>query len=164
MSDESVSFELMVDGKPRTVKDAWWFESLLAVLRDRLGVYGPKLACGHGRCGACAVRIDGHLACACLMPAAAAAGADVETVASLADADGALSDVQQAFVDAGAVQCGYCTPGFVLAVTDLLDRNPDPAREETLEALYGNVCRCTGYGRILAAVELAAQRRQGVDS
>jgi carbon-monoxide dehydrogenase small subunit len=156
--EERVAFGLTVDGEPREIKDAWWFDSLLTVLRERLGVTGPKLACGHGRCGACTVRLDGELACACLVPAAAAAGATVETVAALGT-DG-LTDVQQAFLDAGATQCGYCTPGFVLAVTDLLDRNPAPSREETLAALYGNVCRCTGYGRILEAVELAAAARR----
>ena len=152
-TDERVSLSLTVDGEHRQVKDAWWFDSLLTVLRDRLGVTGPKLACGHGRCGACTVRLDGELACACLVPAAAAEGSDVETVASLRGADGGLTDVQEAFVAAGATQCGYCTPGFVMAVTDLLGRNPAPDRDEILAALYGNVCRCTGYGRIVAAVE-----------
>jgi carbon-monoxide dehydrogenase small subunit len=151
--DERVSVSLTVDGEHREVKDAWWFDSLLTVLRDRLGVTGPKLACGHGRCGACTVRLDGELACACLVPAAAAEGSDVETVASLRGDGGGLTDVQEAFVAAGATQCGYCTPGFVMAVTDLLERNPAPDRDEILAALYGNVCRCTGYGRIVAAVE-----------
>jgi aerobic-type carbon monoxide dehydrogenase small subunit (CoxS/CutS family) len=162
--DERVAFGLTVDGEPREVKDAWWSDSLLTVLRERLGVTGPKIACGHGRCGACAVRLDGELACACLVPAAAAAGSDVATVAALTPADGGLTDVQQAFLACGATQCGYCTPGFVLAVTDLLDRNPAPTREETLAALYGNVCRCTGYGRILEAVETAAAARRGEPS
>jgi carbon-monoxide dehydrogenase small subunit len=159
--DERVAFALTVDGEPREVKDAWWFDSLLTVLRERLGVTGPKIACGHGRCGACTVRLDGDLACSCLVPAAAAAGADVRTIASVREDDGGLSAVQRAFLEAGAVQCGYCTPGFVLAVTDLLDRNPAPTREETLAALYGNVCRCTGYGRILEAVDRAAAARRG---
>jgi len=159
--DERVAFELTVDGEPREVKDAWWFDSLLGVLRDRLGVTGPKLACGHGRCGACTVRLDGDLACACLVPAAAAAGSDVETVASLRGADGGLTDVQEAFLATGATQCGYCTPGFVMAVTDLLERNPRPSREEILAGLYGNVCRCTGYGRIVEAVERVAAHRGG---
>jgi len=158
--DERVSLSLTVDGEHREVKDAWWFDSLLTVLRDRLGVTGPKLACGHGRCGACTVRLDGELACACLVPAAAAAGADVETVASLRGAGGGLTDVQEAFVEAGATQCGYCTPGFVVAVTDLLERNAAPSRDEILAGLYGNVCRCTGYGRIVAAVESVADARR----
>jgi carbon-monoxide dehydrogenase small subunit len=165
-ADERVAFALTVDGEPREVKDAWWFDSLLGVLRDRLGVTGPKLACGHGRCGACTVRLDGDLACACLVPAAAAAGSEVETVASLrARTDdgqaGGLTDVQEAFLAAGATQCGYCTPGFVMAVTDLLERNPRPSREEILAGLYGNVCRCTGYGRIVEAVERVAAGRAG---
>ena len=159
--DERLSFALTVDGEPREVKDAWWFDSLLTVLRDRLGVTGPKIACGHGRCGACTVRLDGELACACLVPAAAASGSDVVTIASLHGPDGGLTDVQEAFLAAGATQCGYCTPGFVLAVTDLLARNPSPTREEILAALYGNVCRCTGYGRIVAAVEALAAVRRG---
>ncbi len=157
--DERVAFALTVDGERREVKDAWWCDSLLTVLRDRLGVTGPKLACGHGRCGACTVRLDGDLACACLVPAAAAAGSEVATVASLTADDGALTDVQEAFLDAGATQCGYCTPGFVMAVTDLLERNPRPTREEILAGLYGNVCRCTGYGRIVEAVERVAAQR-----
>ena len=159
--DERLGVTLTVDGERREVKDVWWFDSLLTVLRDRLGVTGPKLACGHGRCGACTVRLDGDLACACLVPAAAAEGSDVETVASLRGAGGGLTDVQEAFVAAGATQCGYCTPGFVMAVTDLLERNPAPDGDEILAALYGNVCRCTGYGRIVAAVEgLAAGGRE----
>jgi aerobic carbon-monoxide dehydrogenase small subunit len=161
MTDERLGFGLTVDGEPRAVRDAWWFESLLTVLRDRLGVRGPKLACGHGRCGACLVRLDGEPVCSCLVPAAAAAGCDVRTIASVAGEDGGLSDVQQAFVEAGATQCGYCTPGFVLAATELLARHPDPTREQVLAGLYGNVCRCTGYGRIVAAVErVAAARRE----
>jgi carbon-monoxide dehydrogenase small subunit len=154
--DERLTVTLTVDGEPREVKDTWWFDTLLTVLRDRLGVTGPKLACGHGRCGACTVRLDGDLACACLVPAAAAEGSDVETVASLRGDGGGLTDVQAAFVAAGATQCGYCTPGFVMTVTDLLGRNPDPSRDEIVAALYGNVCRCTGYGRIVAAVEALA--------
>ena len=158
--DERVSLSVTVDGEHREVKDAWWFDTLLTVLRDRLGVTGPKLACGHGRCGACTVWLDGELACACLVPAAAAEGADVETVAALRGPAGGLTDVQEAFVEAGATQCGYCTPGFVVAVTDLLERNAAPSRDEILAGLYGNVCRCTGYGRIVAAVESVADARR----
>lgn len=159
---ERLGYRLTVDGTEHEVAGAWWFDSLLTVLRDRLGVRGPKAACEHGRCGACTVRLDGDLVCACLVPAAAAAGAQVVTIASVRGPDGGPTDVQTAFVEQGATQCGYCTPGFVLAVTDLLEREPDPDREQILEALYGNVCRCTGYGRIIAAVEqVARERREG---
>jgi carbon-monoxide dehydrogenase small subunit len=164
MSDEHVSYELTVDGKPHQVT-ARWDESLLTVLRERLGVRGPKLGCGHGRCGACTVTLtvddETHLACSCLLPAAAAAGASVDTVASLSPAEGALSDVQDAFLAAGAVQCGYCTAGMVQSATALLERNPDPARQDVVDALYGNLCRCTGYGRIVDAVLAAAAARRG---
>lgn len=160
---ELVSYGLVVDGTPRDVT-ARWDESLLTVLRERLGVRGPKLGCGHGRCGACTVRLtvagDTALVCACLMPAAAAAGAEVGTVAGLAAADGTLSDVQEAFVAAGAVQCGYCTAGMVQSATALLERNPDPLPEDVGDALYGNLCRCTGYGRIVEAVLAAAATRR----
>ncbi|HEV7653493.1 MAG TPA: (2Fe-2S)-binding protein [Mycobacteriales bacterium] len=161
--DEWVSYELTVDGKPHQVT-ARWDESLLTVLRERLGVRGPKLGCAHGRCGACTVTLalDGEsaLTCSCLLPAAAAAGADVSTVASLAAGDGALSDVQDAFLEAGAVQCGYCTAGMVQSATGLLERNPDPTRDDVVAALYGNLCRCTGYGRIVEAVLATAARRR----
>ena len=160
---ELVSYGLVVDGVPAEVT-ARWDESLLTVLRERLGVRGPKLGCGHGRCGACTVSLtlDGETrpACACLTPAAAAAGAEIGTVAALAAADGTLSDVQEAFLAAGAVQCGYCTAGFVQAATALLERTPDPTREDVVAGLYGNLCRCTGYGRIVDAVLQAAAVRR----
>ncbi|MCW2677494.1 MAG: xanthine dehydrogenase iron-sulfur-binding subunit [Modestobacter sp.] len=164
VADEFVTFPLTVDGVPREVT-ARWSESLLTVLRDRLGVLGPKTGCGHGRCGACAVRVgvgpdEPHVLCACLVPAATAVGATVETIASLGGPDGELSDVQEAFLAEGAVQCGICTAGFVTAATELLERHECPSRTEIEEALYGNLCRCTGYGRIVAAVESAARTRR----
>jgi carbon-monoxide dehydrogenase small subunit len=163
-ADREVTFALTVDGTAHEVT-AGWSESLLTVLRDRLGVRGPKTGCGHGRCGACAVRVveglgDPHVLCSCLVPAATATGCTVETIASIGGPDGELSDVQEAFLAEGAVQCGICTAGFVTAATELLDRNPDPSRTEIEEALYGNLCRCTGYGRIIAAVESAARTRR----
>jgi aerobic-type carbon monoxide dehydrogenase small subunit (CoxS/CutS family) len=162
VTDELVSYELTVDGTARPVT-ARWDESLLTVLRERLGVRGPKLGCGHGRCGACTVSLtvagETALVCACLTPAAAAAGGAVGTVAALAP-EGGLSDVQEAFLAAGAVQCGYCTAGFVQSATALLDRNPDPSDDEIRDALYGNLCRCTGYAAILAAVRAAARGRR----
>jgi carbon-monoxide dehydrogenase small subunit len=158
--NERLDYVLTVDGTRRTVEGAWWFDSLLTVLRERLGVRGPKLGCGHGRCGACTVLLDGLPACACLVPAAAAAGGTVDTVAGLGTVDGQLTDVQRAFVDAGATQCGYCTPGFVVAATELLTRIPDPSDEDIRDGLSGNLCRCTGYGRIIEAVRrVAAERR-----
>jgi aerobic carbon-monoxide dehydrogenase small subunit len=162
MTDEWVSYELTVDGTPHQVT-ARWDESLLTVLRERLGVRGPKLGCAHGRCGACAVTltVDGSsgLTCSCLVAAASAAGSSVDTVASLGS-EGALSAVQDAFLEAGAVQCGYCTTGMVQSATALLERDPDPSRDDIVDALYGNLCRCTGYGRIVEAVLAAAARRR----
>jgi len=165
VSEDEVSFALTVDGVERQVT-APWSESLLTVLRDRLGVHGPKTGCAHGRCGACAVRCslgpddEPHVLCSCLVPAATAAGGTVETIASISGTDGELSDVQEAFLAEGAVQCGICTAGFVTAATELLAANPDPTREEIVAGLYGNLCRCTGYGRIVAAVQAAARTRQ----
>ena len=163
-----VEFELTVDGTTSAV-EAGFSESLLTLLRDRLGVRGPKVGCAHGRCGACAVSVtvpgeDAHVLCACLVPAATVAGCAVSTIASINGPDGELSDVQEAFLAEGAVQCGICTAGFVTAATELLDTNPDPTREEIEGALYGNLCRCTGYGRIVAAVEAAAAGRREATS
>ena len=158
------TYDLTVNGTEHHVDGAWLGESLLYVLRERLGLPGAKNACEQGECGSCSVLVDGDLVCSCLVLAASAVGRPVATVESLAD-DGALSDVQQAFVDAGAVQCGFCTPGLVMAVSDLLDRNQAPDELEVREAISGNLCRCTGYGRIVEAVRVAVGRRlddQGV--
>jgi carbon-monoxide dehydrogenase small subunit len=135
--------------------DAWEGESLLYVLRERLGFPGSKNACEQGECGSCSVLLDGKLVCACLVLAAQADGHDVVTVEGLAQ-DGRLHRVQDAFVAAGAVQCGFCTPGLVVAAADLLQRTPDPSDDEIREALSGNLCRCTGYAKILDAVRMAA--------
>ncbi len=158
-SGEQGAYRLTVNGREHDVVDSWVGESLLYVLRNRLGYLGPKNACEQGECGSCSVLLDGRLVCGCLVLAASAAGQEVVTVEGLADAEGDLSDVQQAFVDEGAVQCGFCTPGLVVAVHDLLDRLPDPTELEIREAISGNLCRCTGYGRILTAVEAARQAR-----
>ena len=136
--------------------DCWEGESLLFALREKLGYPGSKNACEQGECGSCSVLLDGTLVCACLVLAAQVDGHEVTTVEGLA-ADGDLHRVQQAFVDAGAVQCGFCTPGLVVAAADLLERSPDPSADEIREALSGNLCRCTGYTKIFAAVRTAAR-------
>jgi aerobic carbon-monoxide dehydrogenase small subunit len=129
------------------------------MLRDRLGLPGSKNACEQGECGSCSVLLDGSLVCSCLVLAVQAAGHEVVTVEGLGGSpSGELHAVQEAFVDAGAVQCGFCTPGFVVAAADLLRRTPDPTDDEIREALSGNLCRCTGYQKILDAVHLAAAR------
>jgi aerobic carbon-monoxide dehydrogenase small subunit len=135
--------------------DCWEGESLLFALREKLGFPGSKNACEQGECGSCSVLLDGTLVCACLVLAAQADGHEVTTVEGLADGD-RLHVVQQAFVDAGAVQCGFCTPGLVVATADLLQRNASPSDDEIREALSGNLCRCTGYAKIFDAVRIAA--------
>jgi aerobic carbon-monoxide dehydrogenase small subunit len=145
---------LEVNGEPREA-DVWEGESLLFVLRERLGLPGSKNACEQGECGSCSVLLDGSLVCACLVLAAQADGHAVGTVEGLGT-DGAPHRVQEAFVEAGAVQCGFCTPGLVVAAADLLDRNPSPGEDEIREALSGNLCRCTGYAAIFEAVRRAA--------
>ena len=147
--------ELTVNGERREA-DVWAGESLLFALRERLGLPGSKNACEQGECGSCSVLLDGQLVCSCLVLAAQADGHDVVTVEGLAGDGGALHPVQDAFVRAGAVQCGFCTPGLVVAAADLLRRSPRPSDDEIREALSGNLCRCTGYQKILEAVRLAA--------
>jgi carbon-monoxide dehydrogenase small subunit len=146
---------LRVNGEQHET-DVWEGESLLYVLRERLSFPGSKNACEQGECGSCSVLLDGKLVCACLVLAAQADGHDVVTVEGLAE-DGRLHRVQEAFVEAGAVQCGFCTPGLVVAAADLLERTPDPDDDQIREALSGNLCRCTGYGKIFEAVRMAAR-------
>lgn len=154
------SYELVVNGATHQVSDGWIGESLLWVLRERLGLPGSKNACEQGECGSCSVLIDGVLVCSCLVLAATACDRAVVTIEGLSShAPDALSDVQQAFIESGAVQCGFCTPGLVMAVHDLLDSNPQPSDLEVREALSGNLCRCTGYGRVLDAVAVAVRGR-----
>ncbi|MFI9804492.1 (2Fe-2S)-binding protein [Streptomyces sp. NPDC052301] len=183
-----------VNGRPQEADDVWEGESLLYVLRERLGLPGSKNACEQGECGSCTVRLDGVPVCSCLVAAGQAEGRDVVTVEGLADfakqraeggcATGAcgttlqdaqqwqakgtdsqtgegteLSPIQQAFIDAGAVQCGFCTPGLLVASDELLERNPNPSDADIREALSGNLCRCTGYEKIMDAVRLAAARQ-----
>ena len=136
--------------------DVWAGESLLYALRERFGLPGSKNACEQGECGSCSVLLDGTLVCSCLVLAAQADGREVVTVEGLAG-DGRPHPVQEAFADAGAVQCGFCTPGLIVATVDLLAQNPDPSDDEIREALSGNLCRCTGYQKIFDAVRMAAQ-------
>jgi carbon-monoxide dehydrogenase small subunit len=184
-----------VNGRPQEADDVWEGESLLYVLRERLGLPGSKNACEQGECGSCTVRLDGVPVCACLVAAGQAEGREVVTVEGLAEfakqraehggcATGAcgtsvdeakgwqakgqdshtgegteLSPIQQAFIDAGAVQCGFCTPGLLVAADEMLERNPNPSDADIREALSGNLCRCTGYEKIMDAVRLAAARQ-----
>lgn len=149
-----MKIELTVNGERRET-DVWEGESLLFALRERLGLPGSKNACEQGECGSCSVLLDGTLVCACLVLAAQVDGHDVVTVEGLG-ADGRLHAVQEAFVETGAVQCGFCTPGLVVATADLLARRASPTDDEIREALSGNLCRCTGYAKIFEAVRMAA--------
>ena len=145
---------ITINGEPREA-DVWGGDSLLTALRDGFGLPGSKNACEQGECGSCSVLLDGELVCSCLVLAAQADGHEVTTVEGLAQGE-ELHRVQRAFVDAGAVQCGFCTPGLVVATADLLERTPSPTDDEIREALSGNLCRCTGYAKIFDAVRLAA--------
>jgi carbon-monoxide dehydrogenase small subunit len=157
VSDGRMQLTLTVNGERREAT-IWPGESLLVTLRDRLGLPGSKNACEQGECGSCAVMLDGELVCSCLVLAAQAAGRSVVSVEGLAG-DGELHPVQRAFVEAGAVQCGFCTPGLVVAAADLLERDPSPTEDSIREGLAGNLCRCTGYAKIVDAVKQAAEQR-----
>jgi len=152
-----VRLSCTINGEAREVDGLWEGESLLYVLRERLGLPGSKNACEQGECGSCSVYLDGVLVCSCLVLAGQAEGRELVTVEGLAEEE-QLHPIQEAFLEAGAVQCGFCTPGLIVATHDLLARNPDPSDAEIREALAGNLCRCTGYEKILDAVKLAAQR------
>ena len=164
-------YTLRINGQDRPVVDAWVGESLLYVLRERLELPGAKGACEQGECGSCTVLMDGDAVCSCLVMAATAVGAEIVTVEGLIESDPSLAataevissqitDVQQAFITEGGVQCGFCTPGLIVAVHHLLDKNPDPTELQVKESISGNICRCTGYGRIFAAVEAVVQVRK----
>ena len=146
-----------INGERHEVDGLWEGESLLHVLRERLGLPGAKNACEQGECGSCSVYLDGELVCSCLVLAGQAEDRGIVTVEGLAAEEGELHPVQEAFLAAGAVQCGFCTPGLIVATHDLLARNPDPSDPEIREALAGNLCRCTGYEKILDAVRMAAR-------
>jgi len=164
-------YTLHINGQDRPVVDAWVGESLLYVLRERLELPGAKGACEQGECGSCTVLMDGDAVCSCLVMAATAVGSDIVTVEGLIEQNPSMAvtaqaitiqvtDVQQAFIEEGGVQCGFCTPGLIVAVHHLLDKNPDPTELEVKESISGNICRCTGYGRIFAAVEAVVQVRK----
>jgi aerobic carbon-monoxide dehydrogenase small subunit len=152
-----VRISCTVNGRSRAVDGVWEGESLLSVLREHMHLPGSKNACEQGECGSCSVYLDGSLVCACLVLAGQANGREIVTVEGLL-VDGGLHPVQAAFVEAGAVQCGFCTPGLIVATHDLLARTPEPSTMEIREALAGNICRCTGYAKIIDAVLLAARR------
>jgi aerobic carbon-monoxide dehydrogenase small subunit len=147
-----------INGEPREVDGVWEGESLLYVLRERLALPGSKNACEQGECGSCSVYLNQELVCACLVMAGQAEGCEIVTVEGLAGGEADLHPIQEAFLQAGAVQCGFCTPGLIVATHDLLARTPSPSDAEIREALAGNLCRCTGYEKILDAVRLAATR------
>ena len=164
-------YTLHINGQDRPVVDAWVGESLLYVLRERLELPGAKGACEQGECGSCTVLMDGDAVCSCLVMAATAVGSDIVTVEGLIEQNPTMAitaqaitsqvtDVQQAFIEEGGVQCGFCTPGLIVAVHHLLDKNPDPTELEVKESISGNICRCTGYGRIFAAVEAVVKVRK----
>jgi aerobic carbon-monoxide dehydrogenase small subunit len=150
-----VKISVTVNGEPREA-EIWPGESLLYALRERMGLPGSKNACEQGECGSCSVLMDGTLVCSCLVLAAQADGHELVTVEGVGG-DGRLHAVQEAFAETGAVQCGFCTPGLIVATVDLLARNEDPSDDEIREALSGNLCRCTGYAKIFDAVRLAAR-------
>ncbi|HEY2058753.1 (2Fe-2S)-binding protein [Amycolatopsis sp. NBC_01480] len=150
---------VVVNGEKRQADNVWEGESLLYVLRERLGLAGSKNACEQGECGSCTVYLDGVPVCSCLVAAGQAEGREVRTVEGLADGD-KLDPIQESFVECGAVQCGFCTPGLLVTAHDLVARTTDPSDAEIREALAGNLCRCTGYEKILDAVRLAAARKE----
>ncbi len=159
MNTNSEIYNLTVNGETHQVHDSWVGESLLYVLRERLGLPGSKGACEQGECGSCTVIMDGQAVCSCLVMAATAIDSDIQTVENLSP-NGVLTEVQNAFITEGGVQCGFCTPGLVVAIEHLLSQNSDPSELEIKEAISGNICRCTGYGRIFEAVETAISMRK----
>jgi carbon-monoxide dehydrogenase small subunit len=154
-----VRIQLTINGERREADDVWEGESLLYALRERLGLPGSKNACEQGECGSCTVYLDGTPVCSCLVAAGQANGREVTTVEGLGSGED-LHPVQEAFLERGAVQCGFCTPGLIVSTHDLLQRNPQPSDPEIREALAGNLCRCTGYEKIMDAVRTAAERAE----
>jgi carbon-monoxide dehydrogenase small subunit len=156
----TLELRFIVNGEARSL-DVPAHVTLLGALRDQLGLTGAKEGCNEGECGACTVLMDGQAVDSCLLMAHAAAGSEIRTVEGLADTDGTLSTLQRALVEAGGVQCGFCTPGFLITLTALLEENPDPTEDEIRMALAGNICRCTGYTQIVEAVRSVATAEVG---
>jgi aerobic-type carbon monoxide dehydrogenase small subunit (CoxS/CutS family) len=156
MNGERISYSLKINGRVYEIENAWYHEVLLFVLRDRLGLTGTKFGCAHGQCGACTVHIDGEPVCSCLELAAGAVGTEITTIEGYNRPDGSLTRLQQAFVKHGALQCGYCTPGFIMSASAFIAGHPNATEDEIREGMVGNLCRCTGYGRIIAAIRDAA--------
>ena len=155
--DERIGYTLNVNGREHRVTDAWYADDLLHVLRFHLGLTGTKYGCEHGQCGACTVHIDGEAVCACLELAANAVGCRIVTIEGYNRADGSPTPLQQAFIDHGALQCGYCTPGIIMSASAFIETHPNATEEEIREGMTGNLCRCTGYGRIIAAIAEASK-------
>jgi carbon-monoxide dehydrogenase small subunit len=156
MEQKTLPLTMTVNGRRETLQIES-DELLVDVLRDRLDLIGTKIGCNEGECGACTVIMDGQAVLSCLIPAMRAQGREVITIEGLSDGD-TLHPLQQAFVEHGAVQCGYCTPGFIMSAKALLDENKHPSRDEIKEAIAGNLCRCTGYVKIIEAIEAVANR------
>ncbi|MFN8124999.1 MAG: (2Fe-2S)-binding protein [Candidatus Nanopelagicales bacterium] len=161
MTDERVSYTLTVNGTDHEVTDAWYFETLLDVLRNRLGLTGTKYACGTGQCGACTVQIDGEPVNSCLELAAFDQGCAITTIEGYRPPDGSLTDLQKAIVTCADVQCGYCVPGLVMSADALIKEEPGASAEDVREGLAGNLCRCTAYGGFVEAVRQAAEESGG---
>lgn len=156
-TEEKISYVLTINGKAHPVENVSYSESLLNVLRYHLGMTGTKFGCEHGQCGACTVHIDGKPVCSCMELAAIAVGREITTIEGYNKPDGTLTKLQQCFVKHAALQCGFCTPGFIMSAAAFIAEHPNATEEEIREGMSGNLCRCTGYGRIIAAIKEAAE-------
>ena len=156
-NEKKISYALKINGKIHQIENAYYSENLLDVLRYRLGMTGTKFGCEHGQCGACTVHIDGKPVCSCMELAAAAVGHEITTIEGYNKPDGTLTKLQQCFVKHAALQCGYCTPGFIMSAAAFIKEHPNATEVEIREGMDGNLCRCTGYGRIIAAIKEAAE-------
>ncbi len=158
MSDkEKISYTLKINGEYHKIENAFYSENLLSVLRYRLGMTGTKFGCEHGQCGACTVHIDGKPVCSCMELAAVAVGSEITTIEGYNNPDGTLTKLQECFLKHAALQCGYCTPGFIMSAAAFIEKHPNATEEEIREGMDGNLCRCTGYGRIISAIKEAAK-------
>jgi aerobic-type carbon monoxide dehydrogenase small subunit (CoxS/CutS family) len=159
-TDERIDYTLKINGKPYKVENAFYSENLLHVLRYRLGLTGTKYGCEHGQCGACTVHIDGKAVCSCMELAACAVGCEITTIEGYNNQDGTLNRLQESFVKHAALQCGYCTPGFIMSAAKFIEENPNCTEDQVREGMDGNLCRCTGYNRIIEAIKEAAEVRK----